>query len=82
MASLRRHRGLISGIIEFERHAYSCFIRNLSESGAALDVSYTLDIPDEFDLVMETDQLRRQCRVVWRKENRLGVTFAAGTASP
>jgi hypothetical protein len=54
----------------------------LSESGAALDVSYTLDIPDEFDLVMETDQLRRQCRVVWRKENRLGVTFAAGTASP
>jgi len=29
-----------SGAIEFDRGAFSCTIRNLSEGGAALDVSY------------------------------------------
>jgi PilZ domain len=71
----KRRRVLKSGTIEFERGAYSCAVRNLSEEGAALEVPYTSTIPHEFELVMQADPFRRQCRVIWRKENRLGVAF-------
>jgi hypothetical protein len=70
-----RRRVLKSATIEFDRGAYSCAVRNLSGTGAALDVPYALAIPHEFTLIMETDQLSRHCRVIWRKENRLGVAF-------
>lgn len=70
-----RRRVLKSGTIEFDCGAFSCTIRNLSEGGAALDVPYALAIPQEFKRIMDTDQVRRQCRVMWRRENRLGVVF-------
>jgi hypothetical protein len=70
-----RRRVLKSAIIEFDRSAYSCAVRNLSEVGAALDVPYAVTIPHEFELTLQSDQARRHCRVIWRKENRLGVEF-------
>ena len=70
-----RRRVLKSAIIEFDRSAYSCAVRNLSEVGAALDVPYAVTIPHEFKLTMHSDQMNRHCRVIWRKENRLGVEF-------
>jgi len=70
-----RRRVLKSATIEFDQGAYSCAVRNLSETGAALDVPYALAIPHEFTLTMDTDQVNRHCRVIWRKENRLGVAF-------
>jgi hypothetical protein len=70
-----RRRVLKSAMIEFEGGAYSCAVRNLSEAGAALDVPSSFGIPHEFQLVIEANQVTRQCRVIWRKENRLGVTF-------
>jgi PilZ domain len=70
-----RRRVAMRGIIEFNLGAHSCAVRNLSEAGAALDLPYALGLPQEFMLIMEIDQRRRHCRVVWRKENRLGVAF-------
>jgi PilZ domain len=70
-----RRRVLKNGTIEFESGAYSCAVRNLSGAGAALDVPYTLGVPDEFKLRMDTDRVIWDCRVIWRKENRLGVAF-------
>src|SRR4051794_6266924 len=66
---------LKSATIEFDRGAYSCPVRNLSENGAALEVPYAAIIPHEFQLTIQSDQARRHCRVIWRKENRLGVQF-------
>src|ERR1700688_5017153 len=57
-------RVLTSGTIEFDRGAYSCAVRNLSEAGAALDVPYAVAIPHEFTLTMDTDQVNRHCRVI------------------
>ena len=71
-----RRRVLKGGTIEFDRSAYSCIVRSLSDMGAALDIPYAAAVPSDFRLVMESSQVRRPCRVVWRKENRLGVTFA------
>src|SRR5438552_18570970 len=70
-----RRRVFKSAIIEFDRSAYSCAVRNLSEVGAALDVPYAVTIPHEFKLTLERDRVSRNCRVIWRKENRLGVEF-------
>jgi hypothetical protein len=69
----KRRRVLKSGTIEFERGAYSCAVRNLSEEGAALEALRASAAEDE--LVMQADPFRRHCRVIWRKENRLGVAF-------
>jgi hypothetical protein len=70
-----RHRVLKGAKIEFGGSAIDCTIRNLSDNGAALDVSTPVGIPTEFTLVAEG--FRRPCRVVWRKEKRIGITFDA-----
>jgi PilZ domain len=80
--AVRRRRVLKTATIEFDRRAYSCAVRNLSEAGAALDIPFALAIPHEFTLVMETDQVSRHCRVIWRKENRLGIAFARADNQP
>jgi len=68
-----RRRVLKSAMIEFEGGAFSCAVRNLSDCGAALDVPNSFGIPREFRLVIE--KVPRHCRIVWRKETRLGVAF-------
>ena len=70
-----RHRVLKAGTIEFGGGAINCTVRNLSNSGAALDVAGPLGIPDRFTLVLLANGHHKSCRVVWRKEKRIGVTF-------
>jgi hypothetical protein len=68
-----RHRVLKAGSIEFGGGAIDCTVRNLSDTGAALDVTTPVGIPAEFTLVTDGSHLR--CHVVWRKEKRIGVIF-------
>ena len=68
-----RHRVLKGGRIHFGGGSIDCTIRNVSDTGAALDVASSLGIPTEFVLIADGEQ--RPCRVVWRKEKRIGVTF-------
>ncbi|TMJ49441.1 MAG: PilZ domain-containing protein [Alphaproteobacteria bacterium] len=70
-----RHRVLKAGTISFGGDGIDCTVRNLSETGAALEVITPLFIPDRFTLIIPTDQLRRPCHIVWRKEKRMGVAF-------
>jgi hypothetical protein len=59
---------LKAGSIQFGGGAIDCTVRNVSETGAALDVVTPLFIPDRFTLAVQADQLSRPCRIVWRKE--------------
>jgi PilZ domain len=68
-----RHRVLQAGTIEFHGSAIDCTVRNLSDSGAALDVASPLGIPDDFMLVVSVDDMKRPAHIVWRKEKRIGV---------
>ena len=61
-----RHRILKAGTIEFGGGAIDCTVRNISATGAALDIASPLGM---------TDGNHLPCRVVWRKEKRIGVTF-------
>jgi hypothetical protein len=71
-----RHRVLKAGAIEFSGGgAISCAVKNLSASGASLEVVSALDIPDRFTLFIQGEQLKRPCHVAWRKEKRIGVAF-------
>ena len=71
-----RQRALKSGRIVFNNRysVFDCTVRNLSPSGAMLIVTGQ-GIPDTFDLELEGGSVRHSCRVMWRKEDRLGVAF-------
>jgi hypothetical protein len=53
----------------------TCTLRDLSISGAALEVSDQSGIPAKFTLVVPEDGLKLPCRVVWRTGFRIGVAF-------
>ena len=71
----QRRRLLKAGSIQFGDAAIDCTVRNMSAIGAALDVVTPLFIPDRFKLVVQTEQLKRPCHIVWRREKRIGVAF-------
>jgi len=71
-----RHRVLKSGTIEFSGGAIDCMVRNLSDTGAALEVASLLGIPEAFNLLISGERTTYQCEVRWRKENRIGVAFS------
>lgn len=54
-----------------------CVVRNLSETGACLEVGSSLVGVDEFNLVIMPEYLTRRCHVVWRKPQKIGVHFAS-----
>ena len=70
-----RHRVLKAGTIEFGGGAISCTVRNLSDTGAALDVTSPVGIPERFTLIIQAEGKHLACTVVWRKERRIGVKF-------
>jgi PilZ domain len=70
-----RHRVLKAGTIEFGGGAIDCTVRNFSDTGAALDVTSPVGIPDRFALSIKAGGAHLACVVVWRKEKRIGVRF-------
>ena len=70
-----RLRVLKAATIEFGGGAIDCTIRDLSITGAALEVRNQIGIPAKFTLVVPGDGLHLPCHVVWRKEYRIGVAF-------
>jgi hypothetical protein len=70
-----RHRVLKAGTIVFGGGAIDCTVRNLSNAGAALDVTSPIGIPDRFTLVLPGDGQHKPCHIVWRKQRRFGVAF-------
>jgi hypothetical protein len=73
-----RQRTLKAGTIEFSGGTIDCVVRNISETGAALEVESPVGIPAEFNLLISGNSAKRPCRVVWVKDKRLGVTFKPG----
>lgn len=73
-----RHRVFKAGKIVFDGAVIDCTVRNISRTGAALEVESPVGIPPKFTLVIEADRVSRPCHVVWRKERRVGVGFDDG----
>lgn len=50
----------------------TCIVRNLSATGAAVEVNDPAAIPESFRMVLEMEQTERSCPVVWRRRDRIG----------
>jgi hypothetical protein len=74
--AVERHRILKAGSIVFGGSAIDCVVRNMSTAGAALDVTSPVGIPTEFMLIHGTERDQKQCKIVWRSKNRIGVAFS------
>jgi PilZ domain len=53
-----------------------CTVRNLTNFGACLHLASPLCTPETFDLTFDSARSSRSCRVIWRNQNKLGVSFA------
>ena len=70
-----RNKVLMPASIEFDSIRINCLIRNMSTTGAMIDVNGEAIIPAYFVLVLLLNGPRKYCRLIWRTENRLGVEF-------
>jgi hypothetical protein len=62
--------------IRFARQNMTCFVRNLSATGAAIEATNLAAIPDDFHLVLEMESAERNCHVMWRRKGRIGIQFS------
>jgi hypothetical protein len=71
-----RQRTLKKGRIVFNdgRSTIECAVRNLSAGGAKLEVTSSIGVPNDFDLLM-ADGSTKRCRVAWRKLTEIGVSY-------
>jgi hypothetical protein len=52
-----------------------CSIANISAYGAAIDIPNSYHVPHRFQLVTEHGRVVLNCRILWIKQNRIGVAF-------
>jgi hypothetical protein len=71
----QRYRVFKGGTITFEGSGIACTVRNMSESGAAIDLENPVTLPQSFTLSISRDNIVRNCRTVWRSERRIGLAF-------
>lgn len=55
---------------------HGCAIADISETGARIDVENADALPDRFVLLLAGNgSPRRRCRVIWRQQHQIGVSF-------
>jgi PilZ domain-containing protein len=64
-----------AGAIQFGRNQISCVVRDISATGAGMEVSSPITVPDYFVLALPADGQHTPCQVMWRTANRIGVAF-------
>ncbi|MFC3705421.1 PilZ domain-containing protein [Devosia honganensis] len=72
----QRHRTLKGAriVINDGFSTFDCTIRNLSGTGAKLQVASALGIPERFGLKLE-DGRQFSCETAWRTDTEIGVRF-------
>jgi len=73
----RRTKSFLRGLIYDcrKRGALDCTIRDLSDEGARIAFSATVALPEVIELDIPQRELRRQARVVWRRNDEVGLSF-------
>jgi hypothetical protein len=56
------------------RSVRPCIVRNVSDTGAKLEVATVTGIPNTFDLLVPGHR-PQHCRVAWRALKEMGVTY-------
>jgi hypothetical protein len=50
-------------------------VKNISPTGALIEVDNALEIPDQFTLAIESEPSVRVCHLAWKKANQIAVNF-------
>jgi PilZ domain len=86
--STPRLRSFLKGRVLFNggQNSLECLIRDVSSSGARLEVSASVTLPDRFDLYLPHKDETCRVQIQWRRGNQLGIAFEqvenAPTAPP
>src|ERR1700753_3910571 len=65
-------------VVEYGGDKYPCIVRDISATGAAIEFTdpiSALPFADGFNLIINDDGLKLACRIVWKRDYRMGVTF-------
>ncbi len=79
-----RKRTFLKGRILFNKGASSmdCLIRDLSETGARLELSETSTLPEVFDLYIPQKDETFRSALRWRRDGGVGIVFTDHQAKP
>lgn len=70
-----RHRTFKGGSITTPTGIVECVIRNMSDTGAQLELKAPALVPQDFSLIIKPENARRRCHVARREGRWLGVHF-------
>jgi len=72
-----RTRSLLRGVIIHSNgnSRTECTVRDLSETGARMEISSAITVPEFFDLFIPLKNLTHRSRIVWRNSTEIGATF-------
>ena len=62
-------------ILSPAREPFTCRVSDLSDTGARLSLHDNAALPDFFTLRLAAPAAERECRVMWRSRNHIGVRF-------
>jgi len=51
-------------------------VSDISQTGARILIDASVNLPPEFTLLL-SQNVKRQCKIVWRSEKQVGVRFLA-----
>jgi hypothetical protein len=74
-----RKKVLFAGVIVYGEGCYAinCRIRDLTDSSARVALPGSQDLPEEFYLINMKDQTAHKARMVWRKQDEVGLALEA-----
>jgi hypothetical protein len=52
-----------------------CLVWDVSEGGAKIEPLSVNQVPNEFEIFIDEQDVRRSCAVIWRKKRKIGVAF-------
>jgi hypothetical protein len=61
---------------------FDCTVLNLTNAGSCIALTLPVDLRDSFELSFDNGLSSRTCRVVWRSNDTLGVSFGDPTGGP
>ncbi|WP_232628826.1 PilZ domain-containing protein [Methylobacterium sp. Leaf118] len=72
-----RKRTFLKGLILFNKGASSmdCLIRDMSETGARIELSETSTLPEVFDLYIPQKDETFRSALRWRRDGAVGIAF-------
>jgi hypothetical protein len=82
--STPRQRSFLKGRVLFNggQTSLECLIRDISSSGARLELSASVTLPDRFDLYLPHRDETCKVQIQWRRDNQLGIAFEQVESAP